>query len=335
MSRKLPDRLNRSSIENAIRDLDNGRNHNFADSTEYDVLFQGRRYPPKAVVGVAAEIQTGEKYAPRDFSGGHGSKCFRLLDEAGFVIVTKQVKTRLPRVLRGNERSLRKATENEFHEELLSLYRRTGEATGGEYWPHRFLRSVREKGGLPFAKKLVAAGTVSSGFEKIASVHRADLSVEAVVLDPRFSHLFSDDELATARMRLEALPLDAFPSEFALPAEQLPDEVPAGEDFIEGAKKTVAVNRYERDPKARKACIKHFGSRCAVCDLNFEERYGEIGKGFIHVHHKRPLHNLKVSYKVDPRRDLIPVCPNCHAMLHTSNPPMDIEQLRGQLLDHD
>ena len=41
-----------------------------------------------------------------------------------------------------------------------------------------------------------------------------------------------------------------------------------------------------------------------------------LGKGFIHVHHIVPIHTIGKGYKVDPSTDLVPVCPNCHAMLH-------------------
>ena len=49
---------------------------------------------------------------------------------------------------------------------------------------------------------------------------------------------------------------------------------------------------------------------------DFEEKYGVIGRGFIHVHHIVPISTIRESYQVDPVRDLVPVCPNCHAMLH-------------------
>ncbi|WP_227938346.1 HNH endonuclease [Alkalihalobacillus deserti] len=93
-----------------------------------------------------------------------------------------------------------------------------------------------------------------------------------------------------------------------------PDEV--SETLEEGKCKTVSVNVYERNPIARKRCINHFGVQCQVCDLNFEHTYGEVGKDFIHVHHIVPLREIKQGYIVDPIQDLIPVCPNCHAMLH-------------------
>lgn len=50
--------------------------------------------------------------------------------------------------------------------------------------------------------------------------------------------------------------------------------------------------------------------------MDFEKMYGEIGRGFIHVHHIVPISTIGEEYKIDPIKDLVPVCPNCHAMLH-------------------
>jgi len=58
------------------------------------------------------------------------------------------------------------------------------------------------------------------------------------------------------------------------------------------------------------------GTACAVCGIDFEKVYGELGKGFIHVHHTVPIHTIGEEYTINPEKDLIPVCPNCHAMLH-------------------
>ena len=219
------------------------------------------------------------------------------------------------------------ATEADFHEEMLSLYRRTGTATG--YWPSYFLRSVRKDGGLVFAKKLLAPTHTSKGFDKLVEAGRVDLSIEALVIEERYAHLFASEELKEARQRLERVPDSGFPKESDRPGTL--GEVADSEAHLEGAVRRVLVNRYERDPKARKKCIQHHGTRCVVCELDLESRYGEIGKSFIHVHHLRPLGRLKSSYRLDPLKDLVPVCPNCHAMLHRRDPPYDIEQLRGRL----
>lgn len=112
-----------------------------------------------------------------------------------------------------------------------------------------------------------------------------------------------------------------------------PDELPTSSKHLEGARRTVTVNRYERDPEARRKCIDHWGARCLVCDVDFGERYGEFGEGFIHVHHCHPLGDSVGEYEVDPIEDLRPVCPNCHAMLHRHAPLLRVEELRERLLE--
>ena len=85
---------------------------------------------------------------------------------------------------------------------------------------------------------------------------------------------------------------------------------------IEGLRKSVYVNVYERSSDARKKCIQIKGTTCTVCGFDFEKKYGDLGKGFIHVHHIIPISSIDGAYVVNPETDLVPVCPNCHAMLH-------------------
>ena len=107
-----------------------------------------------------------------------------------------------------------------------------------------------------------------------------------------------------------------------------PTEKNTTEGFLEGKSKTILVNAYERNTKARNECIAHYGLTCQVCDFNFEDKFGEIGKNFIHVHHVKEISKIKKEYEVDPIKDLIPVCPNCHSMLHKKNPAFTIEELK-------
>ena len=110
-----------------------------------------------------------------------------------------------------------------------------------------------------------------------------------------------------------------------------PDEVPPSFAYREGAVSRIEVNRYERDPRARKAAIEHHGVDCSVCGFNFGAAYGDLGSGFIHVHHLRELSTLPEEYQMDPEADLIPVCANCHAMLHRERPALTPRQLRARL----
>jgi len=113
----------------------------------------------------------------------------------------------------------------------------------------------------------------------------------------------------------------------------LPEEVDTPQQYIEGASKLVSVNTYERNAEARAKCIKHYGYKCAVCSFDFENFYGSIGKNYIHVHHIVPLSAIKKEYQLDPIKDLIPVCPNCHAIIHRTQPALTIEQLKKHLIN--
>jgi 5-methylcytosine-specific restriction protein A len=108
----------------------------------------------------------------------------------------------------------------------------------------------------------------------------------------------------------------------------LAEEIIAPGEFIEGATKKISINAFERSRKARVECIKEYGAVCAGCGFDFGKKYGKIGEGFIHVHHKVPLSNINNEYKLNPITDLIPVCANCHAMIHQTQPVMSIEELK-------
>lgn len=99
----------------------------------------------------------------------------------------------------------------------------------------------------------------------------------------------------------------------------------------EGAVKKTLTTKYERSPINRALCLAAKGYSCSVCGMNFQQTYGELGREFIHVHHAVPVSKMGGNYKVDPLKELFPVCPNCHAMLHRTDPPMSIKELRTLL----
>jgi 5-methylcytosine-specific restriction protein A len=99
--------------------------------------------------------------------------------------------------------------------------------------------------------------------------------------------------------------------------------------LFEGIRRRVSVNAYERNPQAREVCIAHYGAICSVCGFDFEEKYGPIGKGVIHAHHLIPLSEIGKQYQIDPKKDLRPVCPNCHAIIHQRIPPYTIEEIKS------
>lgn len=119
----------------------------------------------------------------------------------------------------------------------------------------------------------------------------------------------------------------------------LPDEHVtnyAEEDGLpEGALTKVLVNKYERSPRNRSACISHYGAKCAVCDFDFGKAYGEFASNYIHVHHIVPVSKIGPDYVINPVKDLIPLCPNCHAAIHLKNPPLLPDQLKSLISKSD
>jgi 5-methylcytosine-specific restriction enzyme A len=115
------------------------------------------------------------------------------------------------------------------------------------------------------------------------------------------------------------------------PATHLPEEVIPNTPLVEGASKLITVNAYERNALARDQCLQHHGYSCCVCDFNFERAYGPIGKNYIHVHHLVPFSEIRTEYVVDPVKDLVPICPNCHAMIHRTMPALAVSQLKELL----
>lgn len=103
------------------------------------------------------------------------------------------------------------------------------------------------------------------------------------------------------------------------------------DEHIEGNKVLVLTNRYERNNIARQKCLEHYGYSCFICGFNFEKFYGEIGRGFIHVHHLVSIASIDRDYKINPINDLRPVCPNCHAMLHRGEITISIEELKNKI----
>lgn len=84
----------------------------------------------------------------------------------------------------------------------------------------------------------------------------------------------------------------------------------------EGKAKVSYTTKFERNPKNRRQAIRIHGAKCQICGFDFEQVYGERGKGFIEVHHIHPLYESQEEVVIDPKEDLICVCSNCHRMFH-------------------
>jgi len=108
-------------------------------------------------------------------------------------------------------------------------------------------------------------------------------------------------------------------------------EVEGGTAYQEGAVRQVTVNAYERNQEAREECFRHPGRSCIICGFNFRLAYGAEAADYIQVHHIKPIARAGGSYVLDPIKDLRPVCPNCHAVIHRRDPPFEIAEVKRML----
>lgn len=102
----------------------------------------------------------------------------------------------------------------------------------------------------------------------------------------------------------------------------------------EGLEKSTISTHYERSHLNRSLCLAYYGYSCQTCDINLKEKYGDIARDFIHVHHLNPIATVGVT-KPDPINDFIPLCPNCHAIAHLRNPPLTVEEIKSILLKNE
>jgi hypothetical protein len=210
-------------------------------------------------------------------------------------------------VLSKNKSGLQKGEKQISHYAILSKIRRCTDQEIEELWPGN-------NGRWKYITDFLETRRFEPAFnlEEILPADRTK-HYSSVMTHARFS---AEDESI-----IKTLIEGKLPSFF-------PEEIVETETYCEGGSKKVTVNAYERDPRARRECLRINGFLCSICDYNFEATFGEIGRGYIHVHHVVPLHIKHGSYQVDPQKDLIPVCPNCHAMLHRTNPPLKPHELK-------
>ena len=148
----------------------------------------------------------------------------------------------------------------------------------------------------------------------------ADLLKESL---PEWYRVFSQDvksESERPEIRFLKLSDSDYQIDFIRPAEiDLDVDSEAAEETLtrsEGAAKYSYSKRYERDPVNRRKAIEIHGCTCCICGFDFELVYGERGRGFIEIHHTKPLSENEGEIVIDPKTDLVPVCSNCHRMIH-------------------
>lgn len=109
----------------------------------------------------------------------------------------------------------------------------------------------------------------------------------------------------------------------------------------EGRKKTVTTQIYERSKLLRDIVVDFYTKNgkiiCEACGFDFYEMYGDLGLGYIEIHHQKPIFqydDADFSRLVkQAAKDLIPLCSNCHRMIHRrKDRPLTMNELKEALV---
>jgi 5-methylcytosine-specific restriction protein A len=118
---------------------------------------------------------------------------------------------------------------------------------------------------------------------------------------------------------------------------ETPTDLEEMDTAVEGRVLTRIHSFRERKPenveKKKAYTIKKHGKlECEVCGFVFENKYGELGKGFAECHHLIPLSELQIEKK--PKlEDFAILCANCHRMIHRKKPWLTLSQLKTIVRD--
>ena len=86
--------------------------------------------------------------------------------------------------------------------------------------------------------------------------------------------------------------------------------------LTEGIIHQVHITRHERNYKLYQLCLLYHGYVCQVCGIDFEKVHGEPSKHFIEMHLLNPIADTDGEHVLDLVNGLIPLCSNCHSMIH-------------------
>lgn len=339
----IPKEITREHLLAAIATIDRGGYGDRFESTRFDLIHRGKRYPPKQVVRIAARLITEDEI---DFSGGIETNSF--LEKHGFQILSKDSVTRAflltwnPKKWAWDDRSeaIAQVETTGMYFDRWSVGNRTDLPRGSRVYLMRL-------GEHP--KGLVGCGWSISSPHRTPhwATSRAASGEQALYVGVEFDVLVEEPILTLDD--LGRPPFDVVPSWTPQSSGlELPSEVAQELEATigrmnprsatdatqmrlhsEGAKRQFITTSYERNSRARRDCIAHYGASCIICGFDFGKTYGHQFEGHIHVHHLQQVSDIGESYLVDPVKDLRPVCPNCHAALHLGrSTPYTIEELK-------
>jgi len=334
----IPKNISRDDILKAIVEIDENGIPSNRHSVKWSVNHLGSLYPPKYLISVANRKINGENWDPSKFSGGEETNDY--LKSLGFEIVSSGSKFQeLP--IKSHSWSL--LSDTVVVKELdKSSFLHNGTGVPHQLRPFfglvEFTPSDSKEVILHHRRKEYHARfEMDKELKRMRLFWRADFADVLKNILPDWFDAFSQDRknpFERPILRFKRVPHDdtEYELEFICPADIRLDveaEISEEEPRSEGALKEFYGKRYERDTRNRAKAIEIHGMVCIICGFDFEEKYGIRGKGFIEIHHTKPLSSMENEQIIKPETDLVPVCSNCHRMIHRRRDEvLSVEQLR-------
>jgi 5-methylcytosine-specific restriction enzyme A len=320
----IPSNISTESILKSLEHIDGHGIPNDRHSVKWSLEHDGKLYPPKYVISIANLYENGEEWEPERFSGGQETNHY--LENLGFKIVSTATQPAEYPIESHSWKAISDTVVIKVLDKSAFLHHGSG-------IPRDFRRFFGLEDFNPGERKDITlnhrGNRFSAHFEMDKALRRmrlfwrSDFSNLIQGSLPELHQAFSQDieiEAERPELRFQKLAETEYLINFINPAEiELDVEAEIDEETTarpEGAAKYSYSKRYERDPVNRRKAIEIHGCVCSVCGFDFESRYGERGKGYIEIHHTKPLSSDDDEVIIDPKTDLIPVCSNCHRMIH-------------------
>jgi 5-methylcytosine-specific restriction endonuclease McrA len=337
----IPNQITRSHILQAIVEIRKNGVPQRRESTKFDLLHEGMVYPPKYVISLACKYATGEKLLGDAFSGGNESN--RFLKKLSFDVIPKLRRYPIESyswTIHSDSIAVKRMDRSSF------LHSGTGIPHNIKFFFHveDLVEEQKQEATLIYRGTAYSAHfQLDAQLQRVRLFWRSDFAALVKETLPEWYAVFADEaemqgEKDRPLLRFQRIPDrgSAYEIGFVVPeeidrdieAERIEEE----EYRKEGAVRKYYGKRYERDPKNRRKAIELHGTVCAACGFDFEAYYGQRGKGFIEVHHTQPLSEAGEEIAIDPKTDLVPVCSNCHRMIHRrKDDVLSVEELREKI----
>lgn len=221
--------------------------------------------------------------------------------------------------------SMRKAWKEEFHNFLIEYYRpslinaeKVFKAIGNV---DNYIRKHQLGVKMLIIKDVIA----------VQDVKKSLLSHRPFAMGPTVSA--NDYKIIVLDRYIEFLANANYQNVIIPPPKDTDEDEDENLKETEGMMKEVLFFRRQRNRAIRTQCAEKYNYTCQVCGINFEDVYGETGKGFIEVHHLRPLASYDEEHEIK-LEELIALCSNCHSMVHRKREVMDVNKLKLEYEAH-